>query len=770
MTARIRWKATARAVLLPAAFVAQMIAPLVAAAVAAMVAPIVTPILMPLAAQTVAQAASKAPFTLDWVFGDDGRRIASLPSTVWLADGSLMIYDSRLPAAERTFEILDPATGARWKAVDMAAAVASLNAILPAAQARQVLAWPQAFDPAGRRALYVIGGDLYLLDLAAARFSRLTATDAVEQSPEISPDGRRVAFVRANDLYVVELDSGIETRVTRDGSATTLNGTLSWLYWEEVFGRRDVGFWWSPDSRSLAYLQTDESGVDVSTFVDFAPQTPRVITQRYPKAGRPNPRARVGLTEIGSATTTWVRVTDRPFELILRVKWLPDSRRVSVQTLTRDQRELGLYLVDRASGASMRILTETDPGWINIHDDLHFIAGGTEFLWASERDDYYHLYRYGIDGRLINQVTKGPWALASSGGVPWVRQAVTAIDEARGFVYFTAMERSSLDRQLYRVKLDGSGMTRLSAEPGVHRISMSRNARFYVDAHSDVRTLPSLALRQTDGSRDLGLAPARMDLLARFDMQYPDLMTIPASDGFPMPARILRPKNFQPDHKYPLILYVYGGASSPTVANGWQADVLFSQLLLAEGYVVVKVDNRAATAVSKRVENSILGRLGEPETADLVDATRWLKAQPWVDADRVGVWGWSHGGYMTLNLLTRSTEFKAGISVAPVTDWRFYDTKWSEAFLGLPADHPDAYTRASVVARADQLHGRLLIIHGTHDDNVHPQNIQAFTDALVKGGKLFELMSYPMRKHDIGDRVATMHLYRTMLDFWKRNL
>jgi len=261
-----------------------------------------------------------------------------------------------------------------------------------------------------------------------------------------------------------------------------------------------------------------------------------------------------------------------------------------------------------------------------------------------------------------------------------------------------------------------------------------------------------------------------MEPLARFNMQYPELLTIPTADRFSMPASLLKPKDFRLDRKYPVILFVYGGASSPTVANAWQSDLLFNQLLLAEGYVVLKVDNRSATAISKRLENTVVGKVGEPETSDLLDAIRWLKSQPWVDPGRIGVWGWSNGGFMTLSLMTRSTEFKAGISVAPVTDWRYYDTKWSEAFLGMPAENPDAYARTSLVRRAGDLHGRLLLVHGTYDDNVHPQNTQAFIDALIKEGKLFDLMIYPMRKHDIGDRAATFHLYRTMLEFWKRNL
>jgi dipeptidyl-peptidase-4 len=724
------------------------------------------------AAPARAQTGAANGLTMEWVLGDEGRGVASLPAHVWLSDGRLLLFDVRRPAAERTFEVLEPSTGARRAALDMAAAVASLSALLPDSGVTQSLEWPEAFDPAGRRALYVFKGDLFLLDLGAARFTRLTKTEVEEQSPGFSPDGRRLAFVRANDLYVLDIDTGAETRVTRDGSETTLNGRLSWLYWEEVFGRRDIGYWWSPDSRALAYLQTDESAVGVSAFVDFRPDSaPRLIRQRYPKAGTPNPRVRVGVAEVGRGPTVWVNINDKPFEYVLRVKWLPDAKRVSVQTLSRDQHESGLYFASRETGAAERILTETDPAWVNIHDDLHFLADGRHFLWASERDGHYHLYRYTLDGRLVNQVTRGDWSMASSGaGVFWVRQAVVGIDETEGWVYFTALERSSVERHLYRIRLDGSGMTRLSAEPGTHRISMRADARFYLDNFSDVRTLPSLTLRRPDGTRLSVLAPPRPELIARFDVQYPELLKIPAADGFPMPARLLKPKDFRPDRRYPVIIYIYGGPSAPSVANVWPGNLLLDQLYLAEGFVLLTVDNRAATGISKKLENTVAQGAYEPETADLLDAVRWLKGQTWVDAERVGVWGWSGGGSMTLSLLTRSKEFKAGISVAPVTDWRYYDTKWAEALVGMPAENPEGYERSSLVKRAGELHGRLLLVHGTYDDNVHPQNTQAFADALIQSGKLFEQMIYPMRKHGISDRAATLHLQRTMLDFWKRQL
>ena len=712
---------------------------------------------------------AQTPLTLEWIL-TEGRTVGAVPSHVWMADGRLMIYDGRLPLAQRTFEILDPKTSERRKAFDVGAALASLNALLPVTPARQGLGWPQSFNASGRRALYIFNGDLFVLDLQKASFSRITKTSEEERAGEFSPDGNKLAYVRKNDLYVTDLETQKETRLTRDAADTILNGTLSWLYWEEIFGRRDIGFWWSPDSKSLAYLQTDESAVPVSTFVDFQPDTPRVITQRYPKAGMPNPRVRVGVVAINDNATKWVSINDKPFEYILRVKWLPDSHRFSVQTLTRNQHELGLYFVDRETGVAKRILTDTNTGWINIHDDLHFLNDGKHFLWASERDDNYHLYRYSIDGRLVNQITRGPWSLASSGGAFWVKRSVSSIDETNGWIYFTSMEHSQLERHLYRIKLDGTSMVRLSKDTGFHGISMSPNAQFYLDSFSDARTLPSLTLRRSDGQEQLLLAKPRMELLARFDLQRPELINIPTRDGFPMPARILKPKGFRTDRRYPVIMDVYGGASSYSVVNAWRGAALYDQLLAQEGYIVVRVDNRSAAATSKSLENSVIGKVGEPETEDLVDAAKWLKAQTWVDPDRIGVWGWSNGGWITLNLMTRSKEFKAGIAVAAVTDWRYYDTKWAEAFLKTPQENPEGYARTSMVKRAGELHGRLLIVHGSYDDNVHPQNMFAFTDALIKSGKLFDLMIYPMRGHGISDPAATLHLYRTMTDFWKRNL
>ncbi len=710
--------------------------------------------------------------TVEWIYSDSSAGLTALPRFTWLDDNTALLYDPRKPEEVRTFERLDPKTGRRTPVLDMRKALQSLEKLLGEEKTPDLLPWPVALDRRGRKAAYLFQGDIYLLDLKKAQFSRVTDTGEGEKAIRFSPDGRRLAYVRANDLYEYDIDKSAERRLTRDGSDTILNGTLTWLYWEEIFDRRDIGYWWSEDSKAIAFLRTDQSPVSVMRFVDFEPYVPRVLTQRYPKAGTDNPIVRVGIVEVETGKTTWVDLNDHPYEYLARVKWLPDSRRLSVETLNRPQTELDLYFADRFTGKVTPVLQETDKAWVNIHDDLYFLKDGAHFIWASERDGYAHLYRYTMDGKLVNKITRGDWAIRSAGGgVYWLRQAVVGIDEEQGWIYFTALKKSSVERHLYRIHFDGSGLERLSKEEGFHSISASPNARYYLDRFSNIRTPPSLSLYRSDGTLQRVLAPARTELVAKYDMQLPDLFTIPAGDGFPLPAQLLKPRDFDPHKKYPLILYVYGGPSAPAVQDQWSTSIYFDQILLRKGYLVGRVDNRSATAISKKLENLILGQMSGPvELKDLLAAVRWWKSQPYVDPDRVGIWGWSGGGSFTLNAMTHSKEFKAGIAVAAVTDWHFYDTKWAEFAMKRPQDNPEGYEKTSLVKAAGNLHGRLLLVHGTGDDNVHPQNAWAFINELIKADKRFELMMYPMRKHHIGDRPARIHLFHTMLEFWQRNL
>ncbi|MFI5097550.1 MAG: S9 family peptidase, partial [Candidatus Acidiferrales bacterium] len=565
-----------------------------------------TSLLVLLSAVISAVAQAQRPsLTAEWIFGKEGSSVAEVPEFKWLADNSAILYDTRQPEAQRTFERLDPLTRERHPALDMAKAVASLTSLDTSSEIKQALPWPDSFDANGRQALYIFHGDIFLLELSSSFFTRVTNTPAEEKDAQFSPDGRLISFVRSNDLYVYEIAAKKETRLTSDGSDTLLNGTLTWVYWEEIFGRRDIGYWWSPDSRSIAFLQTDVAEVPDSIFVDFQPVDERIIHQRYPKPGEKNPRVRVGVTEVSNPQTRWINLGAEPFEWIQRVGWLPDSERLSIQTLPRSQKENRLDFVNVKTGERKHILTETDPAWVNVSDDLYFLPGGRHFLWASERDGFMHLYRFTVDGTLVNQITNGNWAMASSTRVFWVRQAVAGIDSENDWIYFTAIKDSSIERNFYRVKMDGSGLTRLSAESGAHAISMSPNAEFYVDSFSNNRTLPSLKLHAADGKLLQTLAAPRPELLPE-EIQYSELLTVPAADGFPMPAEIWKPRNFDPARKYPVILYVYGGPSAPNVENAWGGELsLYNQLLLQDGFVVIYIDNRAATGISKKLENTI---------------------------------------------------------------------------------------------------------------------------------------------------------------------
>ncbi len=719
-----------------------------------------------------ASAQQKQPLTIDNLSDPLLMQMFGTPRVWWLEDNTALVYDTRKPVPERTLEKLDPRTGKREVYLNTAQAEASLKSLFRDREAPRFSPVPASISPSGKYGLFSFEGDLFVLDIPAGSFLRITETPEAEKSANFSPDGRNIGFVRGNDLYVYDLSSGQEIRLTQDGSQTILNGTLSWVYWEEIFGRQDIGYWWSKDSKAIAFLRTDESEVSVQHYVNFEPWTPTVTTQRYPKVGEKNPAVRIGIVEIPSAQTTWAQIDPSAYEYIIRVDWLPDNRRVCVRTMNRLQTELDVYFVERATGRARFILKDTDEGWINMSDDLFFLQDGKHFLMSSERDGFEHLYRYTLDGKLVNQVTKGAWAIRSSGGGAfWVRRAVTGIDEKNGWVYFTALEKSPLERHLYRIRMDGSGMKRLTEGDGTHSITMSPDAQWYFDRYSSISTPPSLTLFDASGKKKNVLAEPNTAALQKFDIRFPELLSIPARDGFLLPGSILKPAVGEQARKYPVVVNVYGGPSAPTVSNSFGMDILWDNVLLNEGYLSAKVDNRAATGISKKLENLLVKRTpAEVELNDLVDGVRWLKQQPYADAERFGITGWSGGGTNTILGMTRSTEFKAGIAGAGVTDFRFYDTKWGEAAMKTEEQNLKGFEDVSLLKYAKDLHGKLMLVHGTHDDNVHIQNTWRFVDELVKANKLFELMIYPMRKHGVGDPAGRLHYRKVQMDFWKRNL
>lgn len=716
-------------------------------------------------------AQEKQKITVEWIYSDEGQSITQLPNYYWLTNGKAIEYDSRVAKENRVLNIFDPESLTRKPVVDLKTAITNLKDAT-GDKSYEYLPVPSSISKLGDKAVFVLNGDIYILTFAAADFERVTNTSEVEKNVNFSPDGNLLAYVRNNNLFCYDIRSKKETALTADGSENILNGTLSWVYWEEVFGRNDIAYWWSNDSKSIAYLQTDESNVSTIYYSDIKPWVPRVIKQKYPKIGDPNPIVKVGVIDVVNPKTTWIDLSKNPYEYIIRVNWLPNSKELAIQTMNRYQDELNILIANAGDGEAKQILKEKDPGWVNIHDDLYFLKEGREFIWMSERTGFAHLYRYSIDGNLINQITKGEWAVASSSGSAyWVHRSVSAVDEKNGLVYFTAQEKDHKEKHLYSVKFDGSDFRRITNLDGTHKIYFSPDTKYFFDTYSNIKNPPVLNLHKCSGELIKTIAESNKDLFAKINLERPTQFTVNARDGFPLPVEIVKPANFDANKKYPLIIYLYGGPSAPQVLNNWRNSIYFDNVLIENGFLTAIVDPRSACAISKKLENLLTKNLsGNVELNDLVDAVRWFKNQNYIDSSRIGVWGWSGGGSFTLNAMTNSKEFKAGIAVAAVSDQRFYDTKFGESSMKTEKENKDGFERNSFLGTAKNLHGRLMIVHGTYDDNVHIQNAWAFIDELIKNNIMFDLMVYPMRMHGIADRSARIHLYNTMLEFWKKNL
>ncbi len=506
----------------------------------------------------------------------------SVPSFVWLKNGKALLLDGRKSPEERTLEFFDPVKKIRENALDLKKVLSSLKELL-GNSAPKSIRFPDAVDQNGNAVAYLLNGDIFVFELSSSTVKRLTQTPSSEDSLSFSPDGNWLAFIRENEIYAVEWRTGKEKRLTFDASETVLNGTLSWVYWEEIYDHTNVPYSWSPDSKAIAYLQTNESEVPISTFVNFEPVNQGVVRQKYPKAGQKNPKVRLGIVELDSSKTTWVDCGE--YEYLARFNWLPSSKEIAVQTLNRKQNELKLFFADRFSGKSRLILTETQPAWINLNDALYFFKDVKKFIWMSERDGYQHLYLYTIEGKLINQLTKGEYMVVPSfGGIVSRNGGLVGVDEKRGFVYFTASKESLRERHLYRVDLKGKRLEKLSIEKGVHGVSFSPDMSFYLDTFSNSSTPPELSLYRRDGKKIITISPSAKDFVEKFNLNYPEFHTFKTEDGLELPATMIKPKNFDPSKKYPAIVYVYGGPGAQQVIDSWSSRIFWANILSQEGY------------------------------------------------------------------------------------------------------------------------------------------------------------------------------------------
>lgn len=577
---------------------------------------------------------------------------------------------------------------------------------------------------------------------------RLTADDRAENDAELSPNGSFVAFSKDNDLYFIETATGLEHRVTEDGTEDIFNGRLDWVYQEEIYGRgRFQAFWWSPDSSMIAFLRLDDGAVPRLSIVDQRSRHPKVEVANYPKTGDPNPIARLGVHHVRRHETVWMDLgTYGPEMLIVDVGWRPNSRDVIFQVQNRTQTWLDLMASDPSSGEVERLLREESPSWVNLLSPPRWLENGS-FLWESERTGFRHLYHYAANGKLIRPVTQGDWSVTS----------IEALDEEAKELIIGATKDGEINRNVYRIGLDGQGLRRLTEGDGTHSIRFNKDRSLFIDNFSNVVTPPEVRLCSIDGSVVRVLGQADTESVDEFSTSPVELLRIPARDGFEMDSTILKPTDFDPGRKYPIWIMTYSGPAAPSVRNRYSVSA-WSQFLAQNGVIVFQVNNRSSSARGHKYTSACYLDLGRSELEDIEDAIAWLGKNDWADTSRVGITGVSYGGFMTAYALTHSKAFRLGIAGAGVYDWHHYDSIYTERYMSTPSENPEGYRTSSPIEAAADLHGHLLMWHGEIDDNVYATNASQFALALQRAGVHFEMMMYPGNRHGIRDGAQNWHL------------
>lgn len=618
------------------------------------------------------------------------------------------------------------------------------------------------WSPRGDALLVQIDGELRLLALDGTPPRKLL--DKGAEDPKFSPDGSRLAFVRDYDLYWVEVASGAEHRLTRDGKENEiLNGTTDWVYWEEIWGRNGTGYWWSPDGQSLAYYRFEESQVPAYPIVDYSPKYPTVRWQKYPKAGEPNPRVRVGWIAAGGGETVWLQTGGAPDDYLARVAWAPDGETLLVQHLNRDQTVLQLLRCRRGDGSCRPVITEKHGTWVNLGDDFHLLSDG-RFLWGSEAGGWRRLNLYAADGKLLRTVSPDGWVVSSLDGV--------TSEEQIFFTAYSAGQLGAIDRHVFRASLaSDSPAENLTPQPGWSTALVAPQSGSWVHTWSDADHPSRLVVRTAAGT-ELARLPAAEPTYDPNQLPHWEFLTVPGPDGSRLPARLLKPAGFDRTRKYPVVIYHYGGPGSQVVVNQWESRGrgAWHKLMAQRGFGVFMVDNRSSLFFGKAGEDRDHKRFGEVNLEGQLAGVDFLKSLGWADTSRLGLWGWSGGGTNTLYcILSRPGIWKAAVSGAPVTDWSLYDSIWTERYLETPQTNPEGFRLSSPLTLAKNLQDRLLIVHGTADDNVHLQNSIVMTRELAKAQLPFEEAIYPGEKHGL-TTPGFQHFFARMEEFFVRTL
>lgn len=606
--------------------------------------------------------------------------------------------------------------------------------------------------------------DHYVFDLRARTLMPLSKAEGRQSVAELSPQGSRAAFTRGNNLYWVDLETGVETAITNDGKWNEIiNGSSDWVY-EEEFGFSKAWFW-SPDGNRIAFYRFDETAVKEFSFQTWQTDYPGEVKYKYPKAGETNSVVAIGVYDIPSRKTTWMDVGAEKDQYIVRLNWTQSSDALAIRRMNRLQNRQDLMVANVATGATRVIKTETNDAWIAANDDLTFLSNGREFIYVSEEDGWNHIYLYNLDGTLVRQITRGDWEVTRFLG----------FDEASGYLYYISTEGSSMERHVFRIRIDGSGKSKLSKHAGMNTVNMTRDFAYYVNTVSSNAMPTRVSLHNADGS-EIRVLEDNSDLLetmGQYALPTREFLEIPVADGTPLNAYIIKPVDFDPNKRYPVLMYVYGGPGSQNVNNsfGSGSRTAWHNLLVQDGYLVVCVDNRGTGGRGAKFKKQVYLNLGKYETEDQIAAAKWLGSQGYVDPSRIAIWGWSYGGYMSsMALALGSDVFKLAIAVAPVTHWKFYDTIYTERYMSTPQLNPDGYAYGAPTTHASKIKGKYLLIHGTADDNVHFQNAVVMADELIKAGVQFDTMFYPDKNHGISGGNTQRHLYEYMRSYILKNL
>ncbi len=695
-----------------------------------------------------------------YLHGQMMMRSNNQPTVIGWADDNNYLLRHKTEAGDWVVSKINAKNGKSVDLKDYKSEREILNSMLPRGYG---VGMSDVVSPSANSVIFSKENDLWYFNMSDKAMKKITDSPKDEEvNVRYSPDGGKIAFTRNRDLYIIELATGKETRITSDASGKVYNGWASWVYFEEILGRasRYSAFWWSPDSKKIAWLRFDDTPVPDFTLVrldeeDGVNGTTEVTP--YPKPGDKNPLVRMGIADVTTASTVWVKTDVSVDQYLAWPSWTPDSKNLMIQVLNRDQNDMRFILADIATGDFREIYRESRPTWVDFFEDIYVLNDGSGFIIRSYRNDWDNLYYQGWDGNLKSQITNVGWRVTS----------IDRVDEKKGIVYFYGTGPESTDNQYFSATLDGKKITQLTSAPGTHNVSLSPTGAYVIDSWSSISVPAAIELSAAGGKMMKEIFRENMPEYDPAKHSKSELVRIATSDGqFMMPAVITYPLNFNPATKYPVVFTIYGGPDAGTVRNRWGGS---SPSWYAQNNIVtIAVDHRASGHFGKKGLDFMHRNLGVWEILDYADAVKWLREKSWVDGSRMGITGSSYGGYMTCLALTKGAEYWThGNAGSSVTDWKLYDNVYTERFMDTPADNPDGYKAGSVLSFASDLKGELRFYHGDMDDNVHMQNSIQLISKLQDAGKSFEFMLYPNGRHGWGG-AKRVHSTNESNKFWLR--